>query len=242
MSETELILAGTPLDEEAPLNPATRRAAEKAQIIIGESRGVMMRYLRGVADLDKKSLFCMDPPRKDSLDAIRDALKELRAIGGTALLFSDTGMPVLFDPGSEILAHCRTLGYRIRSAEGATSWGMACALSGWEPPFLILGFPPRDSEERIAFLSGHRKVGAHLVLMDTPYRFKVLLEQAAQALGPTREAFLAWEITKPNERLLWSRLGEMAHLARREGLEKGEFILLVKNANPPPAHSGKGRR
>lgn len=233
MSPAALILAGTPLDENAPLPAGTRKAAELASVIIGESRGVMMRYLKGVPDLEKKSLFNLDPQRKDTLEAIREALEALKKTGGTALLFSDTGMPVLFDPGVEVLTHCRSLGFRIRSAEGSTSWGMACALSGWEPPFLIVGFPPRDTDERLAFLESQRNAPAHIVLMDTPYRFGVLLEHAARALGPGREAFLAWEITKENERLMWTKLGDMGAAAKREGLEKGEFILVIRGAPAP---------
>ncbi len=233
MSECELVLAGTPLDEAAPLNRATREAAERAEVIVGESRGVMMRYLKGVADLDKKTLLCLDPPRKETTEMIEEALALLKKKGGTAVLFSDTGMPVLFDPGAEVLAYARRLGFRIRSAEGATSWGMACALSGWEPPFEVVGFPPRDTEERIRFLADHQASAGHLVLMDTPYRFIVLLEHATKAMGAKREAFLAWEITKPEERLLWGSLGELKSTAAKLGLEKGEFVLLIRGESKP---------
>jgi 16S rRNA (cytidine1402-2'-O)-methyltransferase len=230
MISSTLILAGTPLDEDAPLSASTRQAAEGAGVIVGESRGVMMRYLKAVPGLETKALFCLDPPRKDTLELILEALTELSKTGGTALLISDTGMPVLFDPGAEVLAHCRKLGFRVRSAEGATSWGMACALSGWEPPFLVVGFPPRDTEERRDFLAQAKESPGHLVLMDTPYRFQALLDGAMRALGGSREAFLAWEITRPSERLLWGTLGELTSRAKQEGLEKGEFVLLIKSA------------
>ena len=91
----------------------------------------------------------MDPPRKDEWEALKEALLKIKASHGKAVLFSDTGMPLLFDPGREVLAFCREHNFKIRSIAGPTSWGAACSLSGFLEPFHIEGFPPRDQTERI---------------------------------------------------------------------------------------------
>ena len=64
--------------------------------------------------------------------------------------------------------------------------------------------------------------------MDTPYRFRVLLEGCRDLLGLKREAFLAWEIAKPDERLVWGTLGTLEKAANTHSLQKGEFILILK--------------
>lgn len=226
---TELIVLGTALDESLPLSAASAAATERAQVLIGENRTVTMRRLRGL-DVSAKRVFCLDPDRKDVREEMESALTELAKRGGTAVLFSDSGMPILFDPGAEVLALCRRLGYRVRATEGATSWGMAAALSGFPPPLLVAGFPPREPQERQAFLARHSAAEAAVVLMDTPYRFEVLLSETIKAFGPDREAFLAWNLTLEGERLLWSRLGDLFAATKKEGLHKGEFTLVVRKA------------
>lgn len=204
------------------------KVLETSILVIGESRKPTFRYL---SQLERKPtndrVFLMDPFRKDEWERLEEELTTIAKTDGTVCLMSDTGMPILFDPGAEVLALCRKLKFEIRSTAGATSWGMAAALSGFPPPFFVEGFLPRDNAERIGRLKELKQVKAGLILMDTPYRFQLLLKQCAEALGK-REAFLGWELTKQEERLLWGSLSELEKTARAEKLEKGEFILVIR--------------
>jgi 16S rRNA (cytidine1402-2'-O)-methyltransferase len=236
-TKATLIVAGMPLFEEARVSEDALDAIREARVVIGESRGVTMRFVKQAGDPAGKEIFFMDPPRDDERERTLEALAKVAAEGGTAVLFSDTGMPLLFDPGIEFLAFCREKGFRIRSVPSATSWGTACALSGFSAPFFVAGFPPRDNDERRRFFAALKLQDAACVLMDTPYRFKLLLSQAIEALGPGRSAFLGWELAKQEEALLWGRLSDIEREARARKMEKGEFVLVVGKPS-----SGSGRK
>lgn len=213
-----LTIVGTPLDEAAPLSAEAAGALADAEIVIGETRKVTSKYFKRAGIPENDRIYSLDPPRED--DAIRERLARI----DKAALLSDCGMPILFDPGDWVLAHCRRSGFEIRVVPSATSWATAAAVSGFGEPFSILGFPPREGAARLKFFEKARSETASLVLMDTPYRYRLLLQQARESFSKERPAFLAWEIGKPEARFHWGTLGELEAL----GLDRGEFVLVVR--------------
>jgi len=244
MTKKILTLLGMPLDENAFPSPAVCDHLKNADLVVGENRKVTLRYLkRARANQNQDSIFFLDPPRKDEQKQLDDALRKLSQTGGKAALLADCGMPVLFDPGKNVLDQCRKLGFEIHSCPGPTSWATACSVSGWEPPFSVLGFLPRDNKERERALYHVKDSRSHTVLMDTPYRFGKLLGQLILVLGQKRHAFLAWEISLPNERFLWGSLEGIQRQANSDGLIKGEFVIIIKgNRRCEPPKGGEAIR
>lgn len=228
-SKPTLLLIGVPLDDNAPLPEPSRVALAAAKIVVGESRKVTFRYVKEAGGAPPPEVFLLDPPRKEETEAMEEALVALKKEGGTAALLSDTGMPVLFDPGAEVLEFCRRQGFAVRTVPTATSWATAAAASGFAPPFYVPGFPPRDEAERRAWWAELRAIPAHAVILETPYRFRLLLKQLHETYGPSRRIFLAWEISKPAELLFWGTTAETEKFAGQHGLEKGEFIVIVES-------------
>lgn len=220
-----LFLIGTPLQEDHKLSPYALEKLDQSQIVIGESRKVLDRYLKGHARAAER--FHLDPPRKDEWDALTDALGKLPEDANVCLL-SDVGMPILFDPGREVLEFCRKKKFKIQSVPSATSWGTACAVSGFSPPFYIHGFLTKETEERKRELKNLKTGQGHLVLMETPYRYKNLLKDIEDVFGPQCPLFLAWEIGQETERYFWGTLKELLAFNAQEKLEKGEFVLIVQ--------------
>ena len=223
-----LWIVGTPLSDEGKLSQDAIECFNSADLIIAESKKVGFKYLKQSSFQESAPLYFLDPQRDQVKKELFDKMKELSTQGKQLVLFSDTGMPLLFDPGDEVLEHARRLHYVIRSVPSATSWGSACALSGWKPPFLVLGFLSREIPQRKQELSQLKSATQHIVLMDTPYRFESLLAHAAEVLGPDREAFLAWEIAKPEEKLIWGSIAHLQREAMKFSLKKGEFILIIR--------------
>lgn len=226
-----LWIVGVPLDDALPLRPESAAIVAGAAFVVAESerRFTTLAKRSGLADVNDKTAY-LDNARPDTLRVIEQRLKELARGNADVALLSDCGMPLLFDTGSSVLGRCRSLGYAVRSVPDATSWGTAAALSGFEPPFAVLGFPPRDPADRMKFLQAQAKQPAALILLDTPYRYKKLVEDAAKALGPKRAAFVGWELARPSERCLWASLGELAKASGDDG--KGEFVLVIEGRGP----------
>lgn len=222
-----LYVVGLPLDETKPLSPEALATFQSVALLIGESRKSGARRL-AEADCREKPICWLDNIKPDEGKKLRHELSTLFSRGEDVALFSDCGMPILFDPGSQILHMAREIGFTLRSVPSATSWGTACTLSGFEPPFEILGFLPQKKEERVRALQALKNSPRHTVLMEAPYRFRLLLEEAQQVLGGPRHAFLAWEISSSQEWLAWGTLSSLARESEKRGLTKGEFILIIE--------------
>ncbi|MBY0370037.1 hypothetical protein K2X33_05080 [bacterium] len=233
MAKGTLWILGMPLHSEwTSLPPLTVDRLAGCDVYIGESRKIALRFLSRVPDAKTKPLFLMDEASRPEERQWRAALREASSKGGTVALFSDTGMPLLYDPGREVLWAAQELGMSIRCESGPTSWGTSTALTGWDPPFLVVGFPPREKPDRERFWNSLRQSRWHCVLMERPYRFLSFLDECAAVFGATREAFLAWELDAPTQRLLWGSLEKLARTARGFEKTKGEFVLVLKGSAP----------
>ncbi|NBY19785.1 hypothetical protein EBQ74_05970 [bacterium] len=228
---SQLLIVGTPLSDNGLLSLEAIDQISKAQLIIAESKKNAFRYLKQAKVPQGVPLFFLDNIRDKDWADLTNQLKTLAQSSARVVLFSDTGMPLLFDPGAEVLNLARSLKYEVHSVPSATSWGSACALSGWNPPFLVYGFLPRDLGERKQQLSQLKLTPHHTVLMDTPYRFEALLSQIAEVFGNERELFLAWEISKSDEQLLWGSVRSIQREAEKKGLKKGEFVIIIHGAS-----------
>lgn len=227
--EAVLWLVGVPLTDSEVPSQAALSAIAAANLWIGESRRRVDWFLRKAqVTPDPDALFHLDPLPPPEEKALKARLKEMGSKGGNVVLFSDTGMPVLFDPGSWILETCRALGFQVRTVAGPCSWSTACVISGYKPPFWIEGFLPRENEQRGARLKTLATTAAHIVLLDTPYRFLKLVEECSTQLKADRELFLAWEIGSQNEKYFWGDARGLQQFASKHNLSKGEFILIVK--------------
>ena len=67
-----------------------------------------------------------------------------------------------------------------------------------------------------------------IVLMDTPYRLRTLLEDVAKLWSKNIPIVLAYELTKPQEKFYRGPCEEVFRLAVKENL-KGEFVLIINN-------------
>lgn len=220
-----LYLIGTPLDEAQKLSPEAVNILLKSHTVIGESRKVVDRYLKGHAITQER--FFLDPYRKEEWLAFTESLSKMKPDDSVCLL-SDVGMPVLFDPGFEVLDLCRKKNFTIKTVPSATSWATACAVSGFEPPFYIQGFLDRDNDIRHRQLAFLKTLDAHTVLMETPYRYGKFVQMLAETFGNDAQVFLAWNIAQETEKYFWGSLKELAVFNQRANLEKGEFVLIVK--------------
>lgn len=226
--KSTLWIVGTPLSDEGKLSAEAIACINKADLVIAESKKVGFPYLKQTEFSDSTPVCFLDNLRDAAREDLFQKLTEASQQQKQVVLFSDTGMPLLFDPGEEVLAFAKKLKFSIRSVCSATSWGSACALSGWNPPFLVLGFLDRDLNERKKQLGRLKGASHHTVLMDTPYRFESLLSQVAEVLGGDRQCFLAWEISKSDEQLIWGSIKELQREAKKLSLKKGEFILIIR--------------
>lgn len=227
----ELHVLGTALFEYSEPTFQSQDVLKTCDLVLGERSRVTQTRLKAIDLKPSCQIFNLDNLKEFEKKLIQTKFHEIAQVGGRIGLFSDMGMPLLFDPGTEWVELALRLGFRLRCEAGPTSWGTACALSLWEPPFFIQGFLSQKTDLRLQQLTTLRSISAHIVLMDTPYRFQSLIRACEEIFGAKQVAFLAWEISSKNEYYFWGTLSELQQSTLKKGLKKGEFILILKNSS-----------
>lgn len=162
---------------------------------------------------------------------VRSVLAELDA-GKRIVLVSDAGTPGVSDPGYHVIAAAIEAGYAVEPIPGPSAVLAALMTSGLPSGrFVFEGFLPRKGDSRRTRLAELAAEPRTMVLFVSPHRVADDLAELAEALGETRMACLARELTKLHEQVLRAPLGDLARLAQT-GF-RGELTLVVAGADAP---------
>ncbi|WP_252313689.1 16S rRNA (cytidine(1402)-2'-O)-methyltransferase [Sinobaca sp. H24] len=156
-------------------------------------------------------------------EAILEALREQK----TVALVSDAGMPLVSDPGLEIVKQCVELDIPVIPLPGANAVLPALAASGLAAQgFYFYGFLPRKKKDRLEELARLSEVGVPLIFYEAPHRLKDMLKDMSSVWGD-RQASLGRELTKRFEEFTRGRISELADYAGSHQI-KGECSLVVE--------------
>jgi len=144
----------------------------------------------------------------------------------TVALVSDAGMPLISDPGEELIRACIEYDIEVIAAPGPTALVTALVLSGLSSDrFIFEGFLPRDTKKRTEILSLHIDEERTAIFYEAPHHLKETLHHMLDILGD-RQAALARELTKKYEEIRRGSISEL--IAGFESSEpKGELVIVV---------------
>jgi len=144
-------------------------------------------------------------------------------------LATDAGSVGISDPGQLLVKLAIARGLTVEALPGPSAVVLALQLSGFNyDRFLFVGFLPRKGgarREAIRQLSEASRIGATLVLFESPHRLAATITDLREALGD-RQAVVARELTKLHEEVARGALSELA--TRFAGPVKGEVTLVVE--------------
>ena len=149
--------------------------------------------------------------------------------GKTAALISDCGTPLFSDPGHLLVDLALQNRIDVIPVPGVSSLLTALVGSGMDfEKFYYYGWLSPKKDFRRKQLLDLRKRKETIVLMDTPYRLKSLMEDIVKLLGHNIPCVLAFELTKEKENFYRGNAGNILNRVVKEKL-KGEFVLIIKN-------------
>ena len=159
-------------------------------------------------------------------EEIHEALAKIQAVK-QAVLISDSGMPVICDPGADLIAHAEKKGILIQVVPGPTALTAALALSAvsLNQGFHFLGFPPQKTEKRTSFFKEANQYSKPVVFYETPYRLKKLLQEIHLHISHKKNLFVAVDATAPTEYCFRCRIGEIPKWM--EKVPKGAPVVVV---------------
>lgn len=152
---------------------------------------------------------------------------EQLAQGRSIALISDAGMPLINDPGHELVQAAIDRDYAVIALPGATAALTALVASGMmHEHFTYYGFVPRKASEREILWQQIAQRQETALLYESPYRIKSVVRSIVQTLGDSVAIVIARELTKRYETYLRGAAGEI--LAYLEATPiKGEIVLLI---------------
>ena len=217
-----LYLVPTPIGNLADM---TRRAAEilaDADIVACEDT----RHTRILLDhlgLSKKVVSYHEHNKETAGPKLIEALLE----GASVAQVSDAGMPVISDPGADLVRLALADNIPIVPLPGPNAALTALIASGLPATqFVFIGFLPRTSARRKELLASVRNIPFTLIFYEAPHRLRETLKILRETLGD-RRAVTARELTKKFETFSRARLSAL--LSETEETDpRGEYVLLVE--------------
>ena len=162
-----------------------------------------------------------DRKKAERLHVVLGALEQ-----GDVAYVSSAGMPLLADPGYELVQAALERDSEVVPVPGPTACMAALILSGLPPvPFTFLGFAPRKSGARRRLFRPFAGDARTLVVYESPNRLLATLRDARAALGDRRVA-IACELTKLYEQHWRGTLsGAIAHF--EDNPPRGEYVVVI---------------
>lgn len=217
-----LYLVATPIGNLGDFSPRAVETLRNADFIAAEDTRVSVKLLNHF-DIKKPMVSYHEHNRATAGEAI---LTRLLA-GESCALVTDAGMPVISDPGEDLVRLCAENGITVQAIPGCCAAVYALAVSGLPTGrFTFEGFLPSGKKERrdqLQELSGETRT---MVFHEAPHRLRATLEDMAAILGGERRIALCRELTKLHEETMRTTLADAAgYYAANE--PRGEYVLVV---------------
>jgi len=182
---------GLPLSGYTELTPGALKALGAAELLIAESLRTASTLYKKNGLMLPQTLLLSEHTRPAEIEPLFAEIQKHRSV-----LISDAGLPVLADPGSQLIRLCHRRGWPVAVEAGGTAATVALSLAGLgNEGYLFLGFLPRENRERKAAIQKIASQTVPVVLYETPYRLgRVLLDIKETLAGKPLRVFLVTEI------------------------------------------------
>jgi 16S rRNA (cytidine1402-2'-O)-methyltransferase len=221
MSSGKLYIIATPIGNLADMTFRAVETLKQVDIVLSEDTRETGKIFAKYS-IDKPQISYRDQNHQ----AVLPKIMQLLGLGQNAALVTDSGTPLISDPGYKLVRDLIDQGIEVESIPGPSAVISALVVSGLPTDkFSFLGFLPRTESHRRALLSKYGALDATLVIYESPFRVKKLLDDISETLGD-RPVVVAGELTKAHEKVLRGRVSEVK-LSFSERAPKGEFVILV---------------
>lgn len=219
-----LYIVSTPIGNYEDISLRALRILRECDFIICEEYKEARRLLSHFK-LEKELFSLNEHNENETANELIIKIKESKS----AALISDCGTPLFSDPGHLLVDLAIQNKIDIIPIPGASSLLAALVGSGLDfEKFYYYGWLSPKKDIRRKQLLDLRKRKETIVLMDTPYRLRTLLEDVVKLMGEKIPVVLAYELTKEKEKFYRGTAQNVFNIVEKENL-KGEFVLIIKN-------------
>ncbi|ADM21578.1 16S rRNA (cytidine(1402)-2'-O)-methyltransferase [Mesomycoplasma hyorhinis] len=217
----KISIVSTPIGN---LKDITLRALEilkDADVILCEDTRVSSKLLNHYQISNKHLISYHKFNEYKSLSKISLLLEQDKKIA----LISDAGTPLISDPGQILVEYCHNNSINLEVIPGPSAVTSAFALSGFNLPFIFIGFLKETSSQRVKQLEQFLPDISYVFFV-SPYKLIATLEDIEKVFKNEAKLFLIKEMTKIHERYF---LGSATDIKQALGENvKGEFTLVLR--------------
>lgn len=215
-----LYICGTPLGNLEDITLRQLRILEEVDLIAAEDTRHSGKLLAHF-EIKTPMTSYHEHSGESKIDYLIDKLKQGKQIA----IISDGGMPVISDPGFQLVSACHDYNIPITTVPGPTALISALVMSGFNPDsFTFLGFLSKKQKKDLSFLATEDKT---TILYEAPHKLEKTLEQLRHQLNPNRRIAIVREITKLYEENLRMTLTEACTYYQTHK-PMGEYVLVLE--------------
>ena len=217
-----LYLVSTPIGNLADMSERALKVLGQVDFIAAEDTRNTLKLLRAFG-ISKPMVSYHQHNRAEMGERIAERLES----GESCALVTDAGTPAISDPGEDLVVLCAERGIPVTAVPGACAFITALALSALPTAkFVFEGFLPVGNKERREILSSLSQERRTVIFHEAPHKLKKTLADLGTYFGADRRISLCRELTKLNEQILRTTVGEA--IDYYENTEpKGEYVLVL---------------
>ena len=205
-----LYVVGTPIGNLEDLTRRAVRVLGQVSLVAAEDTRVTRKLLSHLS-IHAPLVSYHSRNWQSRLPSVLDALTS-----GDVALVSDAGMPVVSDPGSELVSAARDSGNRVEVVPGPSAVTAALAVSRLPGDnFLFLGFLPRQGKLRssklravAAYPAPFGPPAAPIIIFESPHRLRATLQDLLTVFGD-RDLAVCRELTKVHEEVFRGSVSQL---------------------------------
>jgi 16S rRNA (cytidine1402-2'-O)-methyltransferase len=225
MAKGTLYIISTPIGNMSDITLRALDVLKEVQLILSEDTRETSKILQKYG-INKPQISYRDQNHKRVISGIIDVLEG----GQSAALVSDSGTPLISDPGFKLVEDVIKKGIEVQSVPGPSAVISALVVSGLPTDkFSFVGFLPKSSGQIEKILKTYGALDSTLIIYESPNRLLKLLEKISTTLG-NRQVCVAGEITKMHEKTIRGKVEDVARIIKNFP-PKGEYVVLVAKEN-----------
>ena len=218
-----LYLVGTPIGNLSDISSRALNILKNVFLILCEDTRETRKILSKFKIQNELSSF----NRHNSNSKMPKIIKYLKS-GKSLALVSDAGMPLICDPGEDLVQNAKHHNLEIICIPGPCAAITALAVSGLpSSKFVFEGFLPRKKIEREKNLLEISKNEKTTIIYESPRRIKQLLFELKEYCGGSREIAVSRELTKKFEQHIGNNIDNAIKFFE-DNQVIGEFTLVIK--------------
>lgn len=218
-----LYLVGTPIGNLSDISSRALNILKNVFLILCEDTRETRKILSRFKIQNELSSF----NRHNSNSKMSKIIKYLKS-GKSLALVSDAGMPLICDPGEDLVQNAKLHDLEIICIPGPCAAITALAVSGLPcSKFVFEGFLPRKKIEREKNLLEISKNEKTTIIYESPRRLKQLLFELKEYCGGSREIAVSRELTKKFEQHIGNNIDNVIKFFE-DNQVIGEFTLVIK--------------